>query len=199
MIVESTGIGGGTETYNPNYGAVNGITFYLRVVDSSGVDHTADLTDVQNNGGVISLSQGSNSVVYWSPDPNAFSIAGGVLQFRAGTGAGNDTAFISSFAGSFTYGSPITVTILSMTSGWHLESCSTGADIYVPASDFGSTSVSAGNVFDLTISNYAPPSGYNTCYTVIGTYQQPAMLPAGNNISSINGGPFSTCNECATV
>ena len=56
--------GGGTDvTYNPNKsGGVDYLNFNLQ--DTDGVDYTAQFTSLQNSGGTVSVSQGSNTATY---------------------------------------------------------------------------------------------------------------------------------------
>jgi hypothetical protein len=101
--------GGGTDvTYNPNKSG--GIDFFnFNVRDSIGVNYTTQFTNLQNNGGTISISQGSNTATYvlTSGMANVVTQGGGTfLTFNAV--AANQTVNATS---SFISGSTINVVV----------------------------------------------------------------------------------------
>ena len=98
---------GGTDvTFNPNKsGGVNFLNFNLQDVDA--VDYTTQFTNLQNNGGTISVTQNGDTATYVLTTGMAFVNSG--LGFVAiNTAAATQTVSSSS---AFVYPDPISITI----------------------------------------------------------------------------------------
>ena len=96
--------GGGTDvTYNPNKsGGVDFLNFNLQ--DTDGVDYTTQFTTLQNSGGTVSVSQGSNTATYVLTTGMANINPSGFAAIN--TAAATQTVNASS---SFVFGTPITI------------------------------------------------------------------------------------------
>jgi hypothetical protein len=91
-------------TYNPNKSAgVNFLSFNLQ--DTDGVDYTSQFTTLQNSGGTVSVSQGSNTATYVLGVGMA-SINGGLGFVAINAAAATQTV---NAASPFVFGTPITI------------------------------------------------------------------------------------------
>lgn len=94
------------ETFNPNkVGGANEIYFNLN--DINGTDYTTQFTNLQTNGGSITITQGTNYVTYMSTVPGVFFVEGqnGFFIIQAGQATQTMTS-----ASQFVYGDPISIT-----------------------------------------------------------------------------------------
>ena len=90
-------------TYNPNKsGGVDFLNFNLQ--DTDGVDYTTQFTTLQNSGGTVSVSQGSNTATYVLTTGMANINPSGFAAIN--TAAATQTVNASS---SFVFGTPITI------------------------------------------------------------------------------------------
>lgn len=104
-----------TETFNPNkVGGANEI--YINVSDSTGTDYTSQFTNLQNNGGSITITQGANSVTYTSTTPGVFFFESQAGFFFIQTGQATQTVTSTS---PFVYGDPATISFGNPTGTKH--------------------------------------------------------------------------------
>ena len=103
QILMYTNAGGPpTSTYNPNNGAAQYILFYKK--DSAGTDYTTQFTNLQTNGGTISITQNGNTATYVGTS--------GTFNFDVGGFLVIPTAIQTvTVASPFTYADTITITI----------------------------------------------------------------------------------------
>jgi len=94
------------ETFNPNKSSgTDSLNFNIK--DSAGVDHTTEFTNLENNGGTISVTQNGNTATYVLTIGMAHVDTENGLLF-VNTNAATQTVIAGS---PFVYGDPITITI----------------------------------------------------------------------------------------
>ena len=94
------------ETFDPN--KTSGTSYlYFNLNDSSGVDYTTQFTDLQNNGGTISITQNGNKATYRSTVPGTYFIDTPNGFFVISTTPATQTA---TSGVKFTFADPITIT-----------------------------------------------------------------------------------------
>ncbi len=106
IFVDNSGMGGNTETFNPN--KVNGKTLYFHQYDSAGVDYATQFAALQTNGGTLSITQNGQTATYTTTNPNMFvyTALSGNNSLLVNTGMLTQT---STTVNPFVYGDPITL------------------------------------------------------------------------------------------
>jgi hypothetical protein len=95
-----------TETYNPNKS--NGVDeIYFNLIDSVGNDYTTQFTALAENGGTITITQGTNTVTYTSTVPGTFFVEPSLGFFLIQTGPATQTV---TSANPFVFADAITLT-----------------------------------------------------------------------------------------
>jgi hypothetical protein len=104
IFTDNLPAGGTNVTYDPNKSeGVNFLNFNL--LNSSGVDYTTQFTNLQTNGGTVSISQGSNTATYvLTPGMALIQNPEGFVAINAATAT--QTVIASS---PFIFGTPITI------------------------------------------------------------------------------------------
>lgn len=113
-FIITQGVGGSNlETYDPNFDGSTQSMIHLNINDSANNSFLTEFNNLAQNGGTVSLTQNGQTATYSSPQPGVFFT--------------NNNLFLSfptniqttSTEGPFTYGDPISVSIVGVGSTWY--------------------------------------------------------------------------------